>query len=323
MTRRKILCLEGGGVNGVFAAQILADVEDELREQGKPHFAGEYFDLIAGTSTGGIIALGLALRIPARTILEFYLNKSSLIFPRRRVARELREKVRFAALNKTMYANTELIGELKSAFEDKTLGDAKTRLIIPSYFLDGRKMVVFKTRHHALFQHDYKLPAWEVAAATSAAPYYLDSYKMEDERAFADGGIWANNPSMVAVAEAVEYCGWSAHDIDILSINGVRNVLPEGAERAPATLVSLIMDAQSKGSVALAKTVIGATEARDGVLLGTMTELEHVATEGEFDLDNAGAVPRLAGVGRDCKRANNRQLANFFGNGPVEPFIVV
>ena len=73
---RRILSLDGGGIKGTFTVAFLAAIEEKLRQP-----IGKYFDLIAGTSTGGIIALGLSIGIPARTILELYQTKGPRIFP--------------------------------------------------------------------------------------------------------------------------------------------------------------------------------------------------------------------------------------------------
>ena len=72
----RILSLDGGGIKGAFTASVLAAIEDEIKEP-----IGQYFDLIAGTSTGGILALGLGFRIPAKTIMEFYRDMGPQIFP--------------------------------------------------------------------------------------------------------------------------------------------------------------------------------------------------------------------------------------------------
>ena len=78
----KILSIDGGGIRGIIPAKILALAEEELNRTGKAGRICDYFDLICGTSTGGIIAIGLALGMPASEILSFYLDNAGMIFPR-------------------------------------------------------------------------------------------------------------------------------------------------------------------------------------------------------------------------------------------------
>lgn len=80
----KILSIDGGGIRGVIPCQILAELENDIIERDGPDARlCDYFDLIAGTSTGGIIAIGIALGIKAQTILKLYLNHGDEIFPSR------------------------------------------------------------------------------------------------------------------------------------------------------------------------------------------------------------------------------------------------
>ena len=85
----KILSIDGGGIRGIIPAKILALAEEELNRTGKTGKIADYFDLICGTSTGGIIAIGLALGMPASEILSFYLDHASLIFPHQGTIKKL------------------------------------------------------------------------------------------------------------------------------------------------------------------------------------------------------------------------------------------
>ena len=210
-TEFKVLSLDGGGIRGVFAATYLAYVEKHLRDR-----TGRYFDLIVGTSTGGIIALALAMRIPASRIASLYQQKGEMIFTRRWPS-FLGRKVPMAV--DSLYRSGPLYEELKSVFGEETLlGEASNRLCIPALNLSTGKAVVFKTRHHDEYERDHELPLWKVAAATSAAPLYFRSVSIPQAGgAFVDGGLWANTPTMVGVAEAIRL-GYTREQVRVLSI---------------------------------------------------------------------------------------------------------
>ena len=242
-------------MNGLFAAKLLALVEQDLAEKRLSPHVGDYFDLIAGTSTGGLIALGLALRIPASDIVQLYHEKSSRIFPWHR--RSLLWKISRRPMRWPIYSSGPLVEELKKVFCDHRLGNAKTRVVIPTYNQTSDSVHLFKTPHHKKFERDYKLFAWDVAAATAAAPFYFPPHKMENGARFLDGGVWANNPVLVAIAECIQYCGWSRDEIDILSISGVRDVMSESYWQGLVKLPGALLRSQVKGSLATAETLLG------------------------------------------------------------------
>ena len=130
----------------------------------------DYFDLIVGTSTGGIIALGLGLGLSAKELLAFYEERGPTIFKGNRGLRWLRW------LGTSKYSSTPLENALRSCFGDKRLGDSKKRLVIPSLNLENGEVYVYKTAHHPRLERDYKEKAVEVALKTAAAPtYFSDS----------------------------------------------------------------------------------------------------------------------------------------------------
>jgi patatin-like phospholipase/acyl hydrolase len=187
----QILSLDGGGIKGVFSAAFLAAIEEDLGIRVQDHF-----DLIAGTSTGGIIALGLGLGLRPREILEFYLTQGPQIFPGIRPAKWFQHWL----LRK--YGQKPLEDALRRCFKDARFGDSKKRLVIPSYNIGEDDVYVFRTAHSERLRRDYKIPAWKVGLATSAAPTFFPSMRGIDRLRLIDGGVWANNPSMVAIIEA-------------------------------------------------------------------------------------------------------------------------
>lgn len=212
----KILSIDGGGIKGVYAAQLLRQCQ-AIFCGGTP--VRQFFDLIAGTSTGGIISLGLGLGLTTEAICDFYQTDGRQIFP------PLPKSTagswwRFArGLQSPVLNHAELEEALKRCFGDALLGESESRLVIPAFMVPKTEIAVFKTDHHADFKNDHLTPAWKVARATSAAPTYLKGLEhTESGRVFLDGGVWANNPVMVALTDALSAFDLGFEQISVLSI---------------------------------------------------------------------------------------------------------
>ena len=164
----RILSLEGGGIMGAFSASVLTALEEETKCS-----CVEHFDLITGTSTGGIIAIGLGLGLSARKILEFYKNNGEQIFSNTGFTRRLVNSVRH--LFQPKHSQENLRQALHRAFEEKKFGESKCRLVIPTYDAIGGRIFLMKTAHHERFKYDIKAKAVDVALATSAAPTYFSA----------------------------------------------------------------------------------------------------------------------------------------------------
>jgi patatin-like phospholipase/acyl hydrolase len=206
--------------------------EIELRHtQGQP--VGRYFDLIAGTSTGGIIALGLSLDMPSADILNMYLELGPKIFPRPRPGfLGWRNKVRSVrSVRHHTYDPAPLKEELSHVFKDAVLGNARRRLCVPSF--DGfTEVYIFKTPHHRDYRTDWRESMVTVAMATAAAPTYFPVYRQAAPRAedapssalgprmrsFGDGGVWANDPVMIALVDALACNRLDRRQVHVLSL---------------------------------------------------------------------------------------------------------
>ena len=189
--RFQILSLDGGGIKGLFSAAVLAAIEEDLKLNIVDHF-----DLIAGTSTGGIIALGLGLGMKPREIVDFYLCEGPKIFP------DYMKMKWFQHWVYRKFSSKPLITALQTCFKNKRFGDSKKRLIIPSYNLGDDDVYIFRTPHAERLRRDYRVPAWKVALATSSAPTFFPCTREIDNIRLIDGGVWASNPTMVAIIEA-------------------------------------------------------------------------------------------------------------------------
>jgi patatin-like phospholipase/acyl hydrolase len=235
-----ILSIDGGGIRGIFPAKFLQEIEDRLHEKGYDYTnIHEHFDLICGTSTGGIIAIALALGIPASEIKNLYLDNASQIFKRRD----------FLGWVNSKYGNQNLEQIVKSTFQkyfdgqDPRLNDCKTNICIPVYDLFEGKPSVLKTPHHERFNRDYHIFAYQAALATSAAPTYFTPYSSSyykigsnSDEYFSnkvDGGIFANNPTMIGLIEAQKAFGKELNEIKVLSLGtgSTKNIDVENRKR--------------------------------------------------------------------------------------------
>jgi uncharacterized protein len=179
-----------------------------------------YFDLIAGTSTGGIIALGLAAGFTAAAVRDLYVNRGCEIFPPLGSGIVGRARRRWKALRRLTHysydqeALSRVVGELLG---DRKFGTATVRLCIPSFEGEHGEVFIFKTPHHPDFRKDLHETMVKIALATSAAPTYFRS--MQDSGyTFVDGGVWANNPIMIALIEALASFDIAREQVKIFSI---------------------------------------------------------------------------------------------------------
>lgn len=187
----KILSIDGGGIRGVFSAIILNKIEEKFNVR-----LNELFDLVAGTSTGSILASAIACDISLEEVIDLYKNEGKKIFSKRFSGT--------LGLFKSKYDNTELKSLLKDKFGNKTLSDSslKTRLLIPTTDISNGDVHVIKSKYLDEFKRDPDRLIKDAVLASCSAPLYFNPTKL-DNFLLADGGLWANNPSLVALTEAV------------------------------------------------------------------------------------------------------------------------
>lgn len=207
----QILSLDGGGFKGLYSAAVLAAFEEDLG-----HNVTDHFDLIVGTSTGGIIALALGIGIRPRQIVEMYQKHGRHIFPHP-VFRGIRHVIR------SKYRSGPLRAAINEVLDDHILGESGVRLVIPAYNITTDTPYLFKTPHHERLRTDWKVPLVDVAMATAAAPTYFPASLFNGTR-FVDGGVWANNPAVIGIAEAVSMCGASLSKIRLFSLGTTNEV---------------------------------------------------------------------------------------------------
>lgn len=288
--RYRILALDGGGIKGTFTAAVLAEWEKETGLR-----VADHFDLIAGTSTGGILAIGLGLGLSAQELLDFYKKRGTLIFPvvgfRRRLLHTLR------ALLKPKHSGEVLEQHLKEAFGDKKLGHSAKRLVIPSYDTVRGRIFIFKTAHHERFKYDIDVPAWNIALATAAAPTYFQAatVPLHQDQGYVDGGVWANTPALAAVVEAMAFLGKRADEIDVLSIgttyapDSVKDLAGVGMLGWGTRVIKLLMNAQGEASHKQAMLLVGDAN---------FMRVDCNTRPGDYAMDDASDINSLSAMGR-------------------------
>jgi len=205
----RILSIDGGGIRGILPGQVLIHLEEKLQEKSgnKNGRIADYFDLIAGTSTGGILTcLYLAPengkpKFSAREAVDLYLKRGGDIFDI-----SLLQKVRsMAGLIDERYDAKPLEAALSDYLSDLKLSDLLKPCLITAYNIEKRK-AEFMTQHDAKQTPEKDYYIRDVARATSAAPTYFETARIESMGKaglpLVDGGVFANNPALCAYAEA-------------------------------------------------------------------------------------------------------------------------
>jgi patatin-like phospholipase/acyl hydrolase len=292
----KILSLDGGGLRGAFSASVLAAMEEQSGVR-----LVDYFDLIAGTSTGGIIALAIAAGIPARDILAFYISHGPLIFSPATGLEHVGRLI--ASVVRPKHAHGPLRAALEDVFAGRVMGELQTRVVIPTFSATAGRIRLMKTPHHPRLSRDHSRTLVDVALATSAAPYYLPSFTSTDGERFIDGGVWANDPIAVAVVEAVGYLDIPPESVRVLSVGTTTepyHVEPGTVRRGLLGLAWGLINGQSLGLFTAGQASAAQAQAR--VLLkhaDVIQRIDPIVREGRFRMDQCRDLDELRGMGQD------------------------
>jgi len=307
-TTFRILCLDGGGIMGVYSASVLSFIEQAADIQ-----IVNYFDLVTGTSTGGLIALALAMGIPATKVLAMYRDHGPRIFPyvglHRRLAR------RILHLFRPKWSQDRLAEAVHEIVGDGQLKDAKHRLVVPSFESTQGTAHLFHTPHHPSLSYDRNRTAVAVGLATAAAPTFFQGYtSSESERTYVDGGIWANCPVLVGIVEAVKWLGVKPDQIKVLSI-GVTQEPYYATQRGKkfggilswnVGIIALLMQAQITGSLLLAEA-----------LGKKLVRIDTFVPPGVFKLDDASKINELMALGKSAGEKFRHQVVDEFITTPA------
>lgn len=311
----RVLSIDGGGMRGLYTASLLATLANQFNKRECD--IGMGFDLIVGTSTGSILAGGLIAGIPISTIIDLYYKIGPEIFtdPAPRQSNFKLIKWIWRNRNKSANSNKRLREALNDIFRDETLADVYTRrsigLCVPTVDMTTHNAQIFKTPHRADRTADDKRKLSEIILASSAAPIVLPLAKISNphikasQSYFADGGLWANNPVLVAMIEALDISK-NNQSIEIISIGSCSppsGSVIETAEKmgiiawkAGINILDLSMEAQASGNQFIAKHL-----ARLISKLGKKIDVVRL----DHSLPSAKQVDFLA---LDCASENARQI---------------
>ncbi len=309
----RILSIDGGGICGILPASVLAELERRyLNEQS----IASYFDLIAGTSTGGIIALGLSLGIPAKAIRDLYLDKGGNIFPPAskicRLYRLLVQGYRY------VYEREPLERELRRVFGNTTLADAKTRLCIPAFEGKYGEPWIYKTPHHPDYKLDRNASMVTVGLATAAAPTFFQALPNEGYMMI-DGGLWANNPIMNGLVDALSCFELDRNKVQILSLGCCETAFTVSSAKAKGgflhwyNAIRAAMRAQSRNALGQTYLLIG----KDRVL-----RLDAPETTNPIPMDDHRRASReLPHMARSLVEASGTQVERCFLRQRAEIYV--
>lgn len=301
----RILSIDGGGIRGIFPATVLAQFEKTYLNGCS---AGGYFDLVAGTSTGGIIALGLGAGLTAAALADLYIGRGGEIFPPPgRVERLRRWVSRFV---KHRYDRQALQAILTEKFRDLRVCDSLVRLCVPA--LEGRygEVNIYKTPHHPDYHLDGGKQMVTVALATSAAPTYYQPL-VDGGHILIDGGVWANNPIMIALVDALTCFELARTDVQILSL-GCGDGPYKMSQRQKAgggllawrDLIFTTVRLQSQNALGQARLLVGPEN---------IVRIECADLYPPIDLDEwTLAKDRLPQLAQDAVRQWEAKVARFF-----------
>ncbi len=209
------LALTGGGFRGLFTARALQVIEEHAKAP-----IGTLFDLTCGTSIGGIVALAVAFEVPMSKVVEVFQAEGPNIFPPHTTPTSSLGKGvdLFRYRSRPRYSTEALRSAVTQLIhKDATLGDALHPVAIPAVNVTQGRPQVFKTRHKTEWKRDAKLKALDVAIATSAAPTFFELAEV-DGNLYADGGLFANAPDLVAIHEAEHFFGVPVEMQRLLSV---------------------------------------------------------------------------------------------------------
>jgi patatin-like phospholipase/acyl hydrolase len=287
---KSILSLDGGGVRGLVSAVMLETLETKLRDLEPDRDLRDYFDLIAGTSTGSIIACGLAKGLNATSIKQFYRDQALTIFPRfERVLFSFLRRISGGSISRPLYDGQGLDRVLQhpEAFGGLRFGDLPTPLLITSYDTFNRQTVIFLNTQSAFQQ----IPVWEICRASSAVPIAFPAHLLREPTFISfwqsqgyriptdegqgtiplvDGGVVANNPTMLALTQRL---GWAdqpeSNQLLLVSLGtgqNIQSIEPKSARDwgplewinpgAGLPIIDVLFDGSSDASDYVAKTLL-------------------------------------------------------------------
>ena len=288
-----ILSIDGGGIRGVATLQQLVELEKTLRTP-----LHSFFDYIAGTSTGSIVAGLLSIGIAPKDILELYQKYGDDIFDKK--------FFRFG-LTRSKYKDKALNNALKDYTQNKNLKDALTKLIIPAYNVTNRQIKIFKS-----YKEDNTYSLFDVIRASSAAPTFFDPWEI-DGNIYVDGGLVANNPAMIAVIEAIKDANNYVHLISFSTGVTEKEISERKAKNGILGMASPTVDILLAEQSQMTDYTLDKLFSL-GKVLGSYTRCETYLTRSSGEMDDASAcnIYNMILDGEDSAVINKDKMTKFY-----------
>ena len=293
-----VLALSGGGFRGLYTATVLKILEEQL---GAP--LANRFDLICGTSAGGLLAMGLAAEVSAEKLQAMFERDGGRIFN----SRDLKRKT-LGPVFQAKHAPDGLRAVLTEQLGDLTIGDLKHRVLIPTVNYSKGSGQFFKTPHAEKFYTDHKHKLVDVGLATAAAPTYFPLHQMGDEGVFADGGLVGNSPGFFGLHEAHQVLGASrdAGAVRVLAIGTMTlgaskrgdSGLDWGYKQWGAKLFDLVIATQEKST----DTLLGHLLGDDYMRIDTFATPDQSENVSKLDVVTPAAIHVLKTRGTQAAR---------------------
>ncbi|MBD2295860.1 patatin-like phospholipase family protein [Anabaena sphaerica FACHB-251] len=344
----KILSLDGGGIRGVITARILNQIEQEIRKQGKGYYLNEYFDLIAGTSTGSILTAGIAVGKESYELMDLYVKKGKDIFPQ---SQKERYKIFPAPMrsilevfSKPKYSHDGIIHTLKKEFGSSKIKDIEEPIIlILAYDTLYRNTTFFTNCNPDLGARWYDdCYLWQLCVASASAPTFFPPYKLVpvDKEKFGnwefphiDGGVSANNPALAALSlvmrlshsailpeikQKYKLDNVELEDISILSIGTGQTTDPYRFEEVKnwrglnwaQNITDIFMDPTSEIASTMCLNIMGGNQSKRYLRLQFDLNERFQAEDGETYKDPRSVVEREKRKNQFTKQRVSEQIDN-------------
>jgi patatin-like phospholipase/acyl hydrolase len=270
------LAIDGGGMRGLMAARWLQYFKLALIELGYSKPLSEVFNLVGGTSMGGILSLGVATDLDPDTLIDLFAKEGDRVFPKKSQWKARLKNL--GGLIGCRYSPTHLESLLQEYLgAETTLNDVNTNVLVTTCTTQG-KPILFKS----LQEKDKLHKIWEIARATSAAPTYFPAYKPSTHPDFlVDGGMWINNPSTLVTASMVmdlHKGTFSPNNLFVLSFGtgdmSLQTTLAENAGILSASdIINLLMTSNSQGNHETMQSFLGNNYYRVNPLINQVIDL--------------------------------------------------
>ncbi len=292
----KILALDGGGIRGLYTSIILQKIEENFSID-----LNKFFDLLIGTSTGAIISSAVAVDISMGRISELYEKEGEEIFKKRKFSsRVLQSK----------YKKEGLKNVLEKQFENIKLGEIEKPLMIVSSDLLNNNVYIHKSNYLSKIEHytrDKETKLSEAILSSCSAPTYFDPQRLDNSYFLCDGGLWANNPSILGFTEAVSKFNKNINEISILSIGTGNNKISYDKKKKcwgfctgwnSSKLVEYLLSMSSVGATNISNLILKENYLR-------------VNSDIDYAIDDIGNLDNLKSYANRCFLDNKSRIENF------------